>query len=136
MRQDPETTKFFKNNVKFFHYRMKLVELPYSENKKNIVLTLPIFLLLRILFENAYESFSLCYMTTFLPNLRLMRPLSSFLVCPLPLSHVCQLRKWRTKTRIWNSYRSVSHICKMASYFHCVKMYFTNWSSFDSKNSS
>ena len=31
-RQDPETTKFFKNKVKFVDYPTKLVVLPYSES--------------------------------------------------------------------------------------------------------
>ena len=31
-RQDPETTKFFKNKVKFVDYRMKWLVLPYSES--------------------------------------------------------------------------------------------------------
>ena len=39
--QDPETTNFFKNEVKFVDNRMKLVVLPYSESyfeKTNYVL--------------------------------------------------------------------------------------------------
>ena len=31
-KTDPETTKFFKNKVKFVDYRIKLVVLPYSES--------------------------------------------------------------------------------------------------------
>ena len=81
----PRDNKFFKNKVKFADYRMKWIVLSYSESYfeeteyilVNKFINFPVLknAIKRIAFANANES-SIIFLSTFLPNLRLMRPFS------------------------------------------------------------
>ena len=92
-----------KNKVKFVDCHMKWIVLPYLatyfEEAKYILVyftNVPAFknTIKRVAFENAYESSILfsAYIPTFLPNHRLMRPLSSNINCTFK-AHIFFLQK-------------------------------------------
>ena len=118
-REDPEKTKIFNNKVKLSHIVWNEWYCPIIIFWRKYILEIfftnfPVFknTIIRIAFENAYESsinFQPFYMPTFLPNFRLMRPLS--LAFLLYHQHDQILEKQSLPWGYWNFNISYNLLC-------------------------